>query len=401
MAVPEQSPLPSGGAPSGGVLRRPVFAGLLVVVLAALAGAAIAHFAWPAGPSSTRSVASGGGRVFNPFRSGDGDARVTPSGSAAAASTSTASIAARVDPGVVDINTVTANGAAAGTGMVVTSSGEVITNNHVIDGATRITATDVGNGRTYTARVLGYDRSHDVAVLALNGASGLTTVPLGDSSTVQVGAAVVTVGNAGGVGGTPSAAGGSVAALRQAITAGDSFGGSFERLTGLIRVSGQLQPGDSGGPLVDSAGNVIGMDTAASSGVDFQSASTDGFAIPINEVLAISKKIVAGQASNSIHIGASALLGVYIGSSSAFNGGGSGAPGALVEEVIPGSPAEGAGLAAGDTITALNGHSVKSPSGLSTLMARHHPGERVRLTWLDSSGGSHTAALRLAAGPPA
>jgi S1-C subfamily serine protease len=249
--------------------------------------------------------------------------------------------------------------------------------------------------------VLGYDRSHDVAVIALNGASGLATVPLGDSSTVQVGASVVTVGNAGGVGGTPSAAPGSVAALDQAITAGDSFGGSSERLTGLIRVSGQLQPGDSGGPLVDSAGNVIGMDTAASSGVDFQSTSTDGFAIPINQVLTISKKIVAGQASSSIHIGASGLLGVYVGSISGFNGGGSGAAGAVVGEVISGTPAEGAGLAPGDTITALNGHSVKSPSGLSTLMARHHPGDRVRLTWVDSSGGSHTATLRLAAGPAA
>ena len=401
MAVPEHSPLPSGGEPSGGGLRRPVLAGLRVVVLAALAGAAVAHFAWPAGPSSTRSVASSGGRHFDPFRGGAGDSPVTPSGSAAAASTSTASIAAHVDPGIVDINTVTANGAAAGTGMVVTSSGEVITNNHVIDGATRITATDVGNGKTYTARVLGYDRSHDVAVIALNGASGLATVPLGDSSTVQVGASVVTVGNAGGVGGTPSAAPGSVAALDQAITAGDSFGGSSERLTGLIRVSGQLQPGDSGGPLVDSAGNVIGMDTAASAGVQFQSSSTDGFAIPINQVLAISKKIVAGQASSSIHIGASGLLGVYVGSISGFNGGGSGAAGAVVGEVISGTPAEGAGLAPGDTITALNGHSVKSPSGLSTLMARHHPGDRVRLTWVDSSGGSHTATLRLAAGPAA
>ena len=353
-------------------------------------------------------------RAADPFAGAQGTSALTPSGSAAAAdSTSAASIAAKVDPGVVDINTDTANGSAAGTGMVVTAAGEVITNNHVIDGATRITATDVGNGRTYTARVLGYDRSHDVAVIALNGASGLATVPLGDSSTVQVGATVVTVGNAGGLGGTPSAAGGSVAAIGQAITAGDAFSGRFERLTGLIRVSGQLQPGDSGGPLVDSAGNVVGMDTAASSGVDFQSASSDGFAIPINAVLAISKQIVAGKGSNSIHIGASALLGVEVGPSNGQPGlvdcggsqteyiGSSGAPGAAIVCVVPGDPAAGAGITQGDTITALNGHSVKSPTGLTALMARHHPGDRVRLTWLDSSGGSHTASLRLTAGPPA
>jgi S1-C subfamily serine protease len=297
--------------------------------------------------------------------------------------------------------------------MVVTASGEVLTNNHVIDGATRITATDVGNGRTYTARVLGYDRSHDVAVIALIGASGLATVPLGDSSTVKVGATVVTVGNAGGLGGTPSAAGGSVAAIGQAITAGDAFSGRSERLTGLIRVNGQLQPGDSGGPLVDSSGNVVGMDTAASSAVDFQSASSDGFAIPINAVLAISRQIVAGKGSSSIHIGASALLGVEVGPPNAQAqivpcgagqveyAGGSGAPGASVVCAVPGDPAAGAGITPNDTITALNGHAVKSPSGLTALMTRHHPGDRVRLTWRDTSGGSHTATVRLTAGPPA
>ena len=133
------------------------------------------------------------------------------------------SIAARVDPALVDINVTLGyqSGQAAATGIVLNSSGLVLTNNHVVDGATAISATDVGNGRTYTATVLGYDRSHDIALIQLNGASGLTAAQLGDSSKVTVGQTVVAMGNAGGTGGTPSAAGGSMVALDQQITAGD------------------------------------------------------------------------------------------------------------------------------------------------------------------------------------
>jgi S1-C subfamily serine protease len=176
------------------------------------------------------------------------------------------SITSRVDRGLVEINTVLGlqGGEAAGTGMVVTSSGEVITNKHVIAGATKITATDVGNGQTYAARVVGYDYSRDIAVLQLEGASGLQTESFGDPKTLKVGQSVATIGNAGGAGGTPTAAGGQVVALGQSITAGDELGGGHERLEGLIELAGNLQPGDSGGPLVNGAGEVLGMDTAAS-----------------------------------------------------------------------------------------------------------------------------------------
>src|SRR5262249_58525303 len=131
-------------------------------------------------------------------------------------------IAAKVSGALVDINVTFAyQGAGAGTGIVVSSSGEVLTNNHVINGATRITATDVGNGRTYDATVVGYDPSHDIAVLQLKGASGLATATLGNSSKLSVGDPVVGVGNAGGVGGTPSSAGGKVTALDRWITPPD------------------------------------------------------------------------------------------------------------------------------------------------------------------------------------
>src|SRR5262249_52267922 len=114
--------------------------------------------------------------------------------------------AAAVTPGLVDIVTTLGygSGSGAGTRLGPTSDGLVRTNHHVAAGATAITVTDVANGRTYTATVLGYDRTHDIAVLRLKGASGLAVAPLGDSSTVKVGDAVVAVGNAGGVGGRPS-----------------------------------------------------------------------------------------------------------------------------------------------------------------------------------------------------
>lgn len=177
-----------------------------------------------------------------------------------------AAVAAKVAPGLVNINTeLSYQGArAAGTGMVLTSDGEVLTNHHVIEGATKITATDVGNGKTYEATVVGYDESHDIAVLKLKNASGLQTVKTGDSDKVAVGDQVVGVGNAGGDGGQPSYAAGKVTGLNQSITASDASGTDPEHLTGMIETDANIQSGDSGGPLVNAAGEVIGVDTAAS-----------------------------------------------------------------------------------------------------------------------------------------
>ena len=186
--------------------------------------------------------------------------------SASGSPSNTAAIAAEVDPGLVDINTTlkAENEEAAGTGQVLTSNGEVLTNNHVIEGATTISVTDIGNGKTYSATVVGYDRTEDVAVIQLKNASGLKTVSIGNSSDVAKGEGVVGIGNAGGVGGTPSVAGGSVTALGQSITASDAGDGTSEKLTNLIQTNCDIQPGDSGGPLVNASGKVVGMDTAAS-----------------------------------------------------------------------------------------------------------------------------------------
>ena len=310
-------------------------------------------------------------------------------------------IVARVDPGLVDISVTLGLQDAGGeaTGMVLTATGEVLTNDHVIEGATAIRATDIGNGRTYSASVVGYDRRHDLAVLQLQGASGLRTVPLGSSSTVRVGAIVTAVGNAGGAGGTPSEALGRITGLQRSITASDPGGGNAERLHGLIETDAAVQPGDSGGPLLNSAGQAIAMDTATSVSFASRSAASQGFAIPVDAVLAVSRQIEAGVGSSSVHIGPTGFLGIQIAVSDSASG--SQPSGVLLAGVLPGLPAEHAGLAQGDVITALDGQLVGSSSALLDLLVPHHPGDAVQLSWLDQSGQSHSATLRLASGPPA
>jgi S1-C subfamily serine protease len=309
--------------------------------------------------------------------------------------------AASIDDGIVDVTTNLGyqDASAAGTGMVLTSSGEVLTNNHVIRGATTIRVIDPSTGKQYAATVVGYDLAADVAVLKLTGASGLKTVSLGDSSKVTVGEAVTAIGNAGGVGGTPISAPGTVTALGQSITASDEDGTS-ERLTGLIGVNAGVQPGDSGGPLVDSSGQVVGMDTAASAGFSFryQDGGSQAFAIPIDKAVAIAKEIEAGHSATA-HIGATAFLGIEIEAATFFDGGRP-TSGAVVAGVVHSSPAAKAGLAYGDVIVALNSHTIGSPTTLTSLLQKASPGTKVQIRWVDQFGTSHTAHVTLASGPP-
>ena len=316
----------------------------------------------------------------------------------------TSQIATQTDPGLVDINTTLGyqQAQAAGTGMVLTSSGEVLTNNHVINGATSITARDIGNGRTYQAKVVGYDHSHDVAVLQLQGASGLQTVTLGDSGSASSGQKVVALGNALGKGGTPAVATGHIASLGASITASDEGAGTSEQLTGLIHHNAGIQPGDSGGPLVNTTGQIIGINTAASQGTQFQGQQTQAFAIPINQAKSIADQIEAGTSSTTVHIGPTGLLGVQIMSanSAAANGIQTGA-GATVAGVVSGTPAAGAGLTQGDVIVSVNGQSVSSPEQLQSALGQHHPGDSVTIGWQDQTGQTQSASVVLANGPAA
>jgi S1-C subfamily serine protease len=314
---------------------------------------------------------------------------------------SNSQIAARVDPGLVDIVTTLGyqNARAAGTGMVLNSSGEVLTNNHVIEGSTSIKAVDVGNGRSYRATVVGYDRSHDVAVLQLRGASGLQTVPTGNSAHVSVGEKVVALGNAGGRGGTPSLVSGSIVSLGESVTATDAAAKTTERLTGLLGHNAPIKPGDSGGPLVSQAGKVIGMNTAASSGFSMEG-QTQAFAIPINRALSIADRIESGRGSATVHIGATGFMGVgVVSADEAELQGVPAGSGVLIAGVFSGSPASAAGLRAGDVIVSVGGRQVGSPEKLQSVLQRHHPGDRVGLTWIDQGGMRHSATVTLIKGP--
>jgi S1-C subfamily serine protease len=387
---------------------------VLVVLLASAAGAVVGHELW----TSTKTAAPAPAPTPSPGNFG-GTGNFGGSGSSGGSSTgnggpsNASAIAAKVNKAVVSIDASnTYQGSmGAGTGIVISSDGRVLTNNHVIRGATRISATDVGNGQTYTAKVVGYDPSHDVAVLQLQGASGLATATLGDSSKLSVGDGIVGVGNAGGTG-SPTYAAGSVTGLAKSITATDEFGGSSEQLSNLIQVDANIQPGDSGGPLVDSNGDVVGMITAGSagfSGFDFGGTTSGAaYAIPIDDASKLAVEMVAGHASTTSHIGDTAFLGVSVshgdgGFGAFFGGGASSTPssGVTVGNVLSGEPAQKAGLAAGDTITMIDGHTVDSPTALSNLMLGHHPGDQVKVGWTDTSGTSHSASVVLGSGPPA
>jgi S1-C subfamily serine protease len=429
---------PGSGAPSTTAksdhrVRNALLAGGAAAVLLA-AGVGIGHAAWSAGGSNPSAAASGG--TQHPFHSGDnGSGNGFPFGGTFGNSGNTGgsgnsgssgpsdvnAIASKIDPGLVDINTTVGyqGEQAAGTGIVLSANGVVLTNNHVIDGATSISVTDVGNHKTYTAKVVGYDRTKDIAVLQLNNASGLQTATL-DTSGVSVGENVVGVGNAGGTGGTPSAAGGTVTAVNQSITASDEGDGTSEQLSGLIETNANIQPGDSGGALVNTSGQVVGVDTAASAGFSFQSSGNQGYAIPISTATTLAKAILDGHASSTIHIGPTAFLGVEVSptgsSNSGFGGfggffgnsgntgnsGGSGSSvsGASIVGTVTNGPAQEAGLAQGDVITSLGGHTVTSANDLTADMGNYHPGDKVAIAWTDSSGNSHTATVQLSSGPP-
>jgi S1-C subfamily serine protease len=356
-------------------------------------------------------------------------------------------VASKVEPGLVDITSYVhyQREVFEGTGMVLSPNGLVLTNNHVIKGSTRVVVQPVTGGRKYNAQIVGTDNSQDVALLRLVGASGLKTVQVGDSNRVKLGDPVVALGNAGGNGGAPTVTNGTITALKRSITASDAGSNSSERLTGMFQTNAPIAEGDSGGALANAAGQVIAMNTAANSQNIGGNGTSEGFSIPINRARSIAYLIAQGKGSNTIQIGQPAFLGIAIASDPHSNGPSSAgnpsqqlrqlqaiaqsgsigginssghclasetanpvphsiAPaksGTLIAGVFCNAPAATAGAAAGDVITAVNGHAVSSPASLRTLMHQYHPGTTVSLTWVGLNGQQKTGSLELAAGPAA
>lgn len=318
-------------------------------------------------------------------------------------------VADRVEPALVNINTVLdenpfddvpGRGRGAGTGMVVSSDGQVLTNNHVIEGATRIEVTMASRSGTYVAQFVGAAPEQDVALLQIQGVTGLPTVTLADSSQLEVGQEVFALGNAGGEGGAPTLTEGSISALGRSITVSDGRGG-FERLSGLIQTNATIRQGVSGGPLVNSAAQVVGMITAGSRGARSEEGSRVSYAIPSSAAQGIVNEIRAGRASSSIIIGQPGFLGIEVQEldrATAERLGLDVGSGVLIVGTTPGTPAAGVGITEGSVITAINGEAVSTIDELGTALRRHRPGEEVRVTWVDQNG-THTATARLISGP--
>jgi len=351
--------------------------------------------------SSAQPAAPGSGGYSSGDRYPPGNGLTDPGSTGSSASTLGAATSPQ-EVGVVDIDTVLAyaGAEAAGTGMVLTTGGEILTNNHVIEGSTSISVTVVTTGQTYPATVVGTDATDDIAVLQLSGASDLAVANFATAA-VAVGDAVTGVGNARGAGGTPAASPGTVTAINQTITTEADGVAASETLTGLIETNADIRSGDSGGPLFNAGDQVVGIDTAALQG----GYRTAGYAIPISTALSIAQQIESGNASANIVIGYPAFLGVQV-SSTATSGRSrytqpSTVGGALISGVVSGGPAAAAGLTTGDAITAVDGTTIDSPSALTETLAGDAPGQTVTITWTDSSGASQTASVTLINGPAA
>lgn len=364
-------------------------------------------------------------------------------GNANASSINEHYVAGKVAPGVVDITSYLGYSGQVfeGTGMVLSSSGLVLTNNHVVNLSTKLVVTVVSSGKKYLAKVVGTDATADVALLKINGVSGLQPITVADSDKVTLGTPVVALGNAGGRGGDPTVTSGSITALHRTIMASDAGSSSSETLRDMMQTNAPIAEGDSGGPLANAAGQVVGMDTAANTQNLGGYGTAQGFAIPINRALAIARQMAAGKPSASIRIGQPAFMGIAIastphnGASSAitpqqqlqqlrrvansYGGGINSSQGCLAGNVgnpVPGSiapassgtliagvfcnaPARTAGLRGGDVIVSVDGHTVTSPDSLTTLMSSYHPGNTISVTYVDTSGTRHTSSLTLVSGP--
>ena len=288
---------------------------------------------------------------------------------------------------LVDTNLAYQGAAAAGTGIVLTASGEVLTNNHVIRGATTISVTVPATKRRYSAHVVGYDVLDDVALLKLDGASGLATATRGSSAKLRVGQTTTAVGNANGSGRLVVTTG-RITGLGQTVAVNDDEGGTVQ-MRGLIGTSATLVPGDSGGPLLDAAGRVIGVDAVGSS--SYARGPVGGYAIPIDKAMSLVRLMETSTSTSTVHIGDTPFVGVTLRETEG---------GLLVGSVVDGGAAATAGIAAGSVLTTFDGTTLDSLGTLRSALFAHHPGDTVEVGYVDSLGNEATATLVLGTGPP-
>ena len=340
----------------------------------------------------------------------------------ASTTTSTGAIAKAIEPAIVDVNTtldpLEGGGRAAGTGMILSASGLIVTNNHVVQGADSVEVTIPGHGR-HAATVIGTDPSQDVAVIKVSGVSGLPTVHFASSSGATVGTPVVAIGNALALGGAPTVTTGIISATGRTITASDSTGANTETLHGMLQTDAPIAPGDSGGPLVNANADVIGMDTAAATAGT--TSSSVGFAIPSTRVERVAQEIVSHDNLPGIVYGRQAFIGIEVIDSSEIGSGinpygpfgnpfgfgygfgpvattPNGTPGIVIAAVDPNSAAARAGLRSGDVIMAVDGEATPSTTALSKIMQAKKPGQVITIE-VATTNGTTTFHVTLGSAP--
>ncbi len=379
------------------------------------------------------ALGAGGMLLLRAFGAFSTDAPSGVTGRSGAQSLNAQAVYDRLQPSIIDVTSTLRydDETASGTGFVIDGRPAlVLTNNHVVRDATSVVATVTSTGKSYPARIVGVDVGADIAVLQLQGATGLTAAPIGDSAAVTLGTPVLAIGNQAGQDGPPTIAPGIINSMNRTIQANDGASGFTETLHGMLQTSAQIEPGDSGGPLADAAGAVIGVDTAAGAG-----SPTAGYAIPIDAAMAVARQIAAGRAAPGITLGVGGFLGVVVPSTTSPDprlqaqgerglrlGGAqvqppgcldteaaAGVPaavaparsGALVDGVLCGTGAAAAGITAGDVITAAAGHRVASPDVLTAIVSACRPGTLIPVSWVATSGARRTSMVLIDAAPAA
>jgi S1-C subfamily serine protease len=366
---------PGGGPPASGSSSGPRRARgwILVAVVAALIGAGVG-----AGVTAATDNGNNSGVTVE-------EGTATPGAATLSGNVSIPQLVKKVLPAVVSIDVKSSTEEDEGTGMIISSTGEVVTNNHVIalaETGASITVTESGTTKKEGAKLVGADPSNDVALLQIQGASGLPTITFGDSNKLLVGDAVVAIGNALGLAaGTPTVTQGIVSALGRTVTAGDSGSVATERLTNMIQTDAAINPGNSGGPLIDTAGQVVGMNTAvAGSTGDGTDAQNIGFAIPAANVESLLPQL---QKGGTVANGGG-VLGVDVTTLTTQlrqQYGFTPTSGAVILSVVSGSPADTAKLRQGDVITAIGSTSVTSAQSLQTAVSKHKAGDTIQVTY--------------------
>ncbi|MGH7910817.1 MAG: trypsin-like peptidase domain-containing protein [Candidatus Dormibacteraceae bacterium] len=416
-------PAPRRSGARTAMIAIAIVAGVAILVLGFGGGIGAALYVHNAGQTPGTPAGSGRGGGGGNGGSGNGGA---------SGSIDLKTLGAKLDPAIVDISGVEQNASGqtvtedAGTGVIISADGKVMTNNHVIEGDEQLQAT-LANGDTDRLKVLGEDPTDDVALVQIQGASNLPAINIENGAVASLSQAVAAFGNALGKGGVPTATAGTVTSLNQTITASLDGTGKSETLTGMIEMSAQICPGDSGGVLADQRGRYLGILTAAaasnggggsgnpgygggsggSGGSGQNDCSNDGFVIPAAHAAAIVKQIEAGKRTSKVIIGVPGFLGVEVQEcTDASAQQGTCQPpavnGAQVTQLVQGGAAAQAGLPQTFVITAVNGAPIATPDDLTAALDQTSPGTVVQLAWNDGQGGPmQTTSVTLGSGPPA